>query len=93
MTQSEHTEGRRLGKDEVLEIGKGGFFEGRIDADDGDTLVLARSTFEAHTLRAVIEELKKALRHVPMPKLSYEQVENRIAELQAKLNKLEENDE
>lgn len=39
-----HKDGRRLQKDEVLEIGKGGFFEGTIDADDDAVLIMSKRT-------------------------------------------------
>ena len=45
-----------------------------------------KSLFTEHSKQARIDELKECLRHVPMPTLSYEQVENRIAQL-SKRNK------
>lgn len=48
---------------------------------------------EAEIQAAWVDELQTLLSEVPMPSLSYEQVEGRIAELQAKLTPTESKEE
>ena len=78
-------------KDEILSIPVDKFKDGSpmyledvfpniVESNFADQLL---ALFESHLNRAVVEELTACLSNVPMPSLSYEQIENRLAELKA----------